>query len=167
MTVTNLRDFFVHNVEDIYYAEKQLLDALQQFEDQTEDEDIAQEFSDHREETEEHIERLEKVFEKLDKEPEKEECEAIEGLLEEHKGFADKDPDQRLLDLHNLVAAQKVEHYEIASYGNLALLADRLDMDEAGDLLHKNLEDEEEALDTLSSFVDDYDYEEIVEASAD
>lgn len=167
MTVSNLREFFVHNLEDVYYAENELLDALSDLADQTKDEEIAQEFRDHRKETKGHIENLEKVFEKLDMEPEKEECEAIEGLLKEHQGFVDEDPDQKLLDLHNLIAAQKTEHYEIASYGNLALLADRLDMDEAGDLLHENLEEEEDALDSLSTLVEEYDYEELTEATAD
>jgi ferritin-like metal-binding protein YciE len=97
-----------------------------------------------------------------------EECEGIEGLVEEHEGFVEEeDPSQEVLDLHNLVAAQKTEHYEIAAYGNLALIADRLGMDEAGDLLHENLEEEQETLEELSSFVDDYDYGRVTEQPAD
>jgi len=89
------------------------------------------------------------------------------GLLNEHKDFVDEDPAQEVLDLHNLVAAQKTEHYEIAAYGNMALLADRLGMEEAGDILHETLEEEQEALDKLSSHVDDFDYGRVIESAAD
>jgi ferritin-like metal-binding protein YciE len=168
MTVSNLRELFVHDLEDIYYAETELLDALETMADQTDEEEIASAFREHREETQGHIERLEQVFEMLDMEPDVEECEGIEGLIEEHETFvAEEDPEQSLLDLHNLVAAQKTEHYEIAAYGNLALVADRLGMDEAGDLLHENLEEEQEALDELSTFVDEFDFGMTIEQSAD
>jgi ferritin-like metal-binding protein YciE len=168
MPVTNLRELFVHDLEDIYYAEQELLDALQTLEDQTERDEFAEAFAEHRTETRGHIDRLDEVFGMLDREPDAEECEGIEGLIREHETFVDEEsPDQELLDLHNLIAGQKTEHYEIAAYGNLALLADRLGMDEAGDLLHENLEEEQAALDKLSGFVDDYDYSEVTEAAAD
>lgn len=164
MPVSNLRELFIHDLEDIYYAENELLDALSQLADQTKDEDIAQAFRDHREETERHVQRLDRVFEMLDRDPEREECEGIEGLLEEHETFAEEGPDQQVLDLHNLVAGQKTEHYEIAAYGNLALIADRLGMDEAGDILHENLEEEEAALDKLSSLTDRFDYDVVLQS---
>ena len=168
MTVSNLREMFVHDLEDIYYAENELLDALADLADQTDDDQIAEVFREHREETQGHIDRLEQVFEMLDMEPESEECEGIEGLITEHEDFVDEDPDQEVLNLHNLVAAQKTEHYEIAAYGNLALIADRLGMDDAGDLLHENLEEEEAALDKLSTRVDEFDFEQVLDsASAD
>ncbi len=166
MTVTSLHDLFVHNLEDMYYAENELLDALEELADQSETEEIAQAFHDHREETEGHIERLDQVFEMLEKEPEKEECEGIEGLIKEHEDFLSEDPSEKVLDVHNLIAAQKTEHYEIAAYGNLALIADRLGMDEAGDLLHENLEEEQDALEKLASLTDEFDYERVIESSA-
>ncbi|WP_123620915.1 ferritin-like domain-containing protein [Halorubrum sp. CSM-61] len=168
MTVSNLRDLFVHGLEDIYYAEGELLDALQTLEDQTEESEIAQAFAEHREETQGQIERLDKVFETLDMVPDTEECDGIEGLIKEHETFVEEeDPSGDVLTLHNLIAGQKTEHYEIAAYGNLALLAERLGMDDVGDLLHENLEEEKEALDKLSGFVDDYDYEKVTETAAD
>ena len=166
MTVNSLRELFVHDLEDMYYAENELLDALEELADQTENEEIAQAFREHREETQGHIERLDQVFEMLGQEPEKEKCEGIEGLLTEHEEFVDEAPDQTVLDVHNLVAAQKTEHYEIASYGNLALIADRLGMDDAGDLLHENLEEEQDALDKLASLTDNFDYESMIESTA-
>lgn len=166
MTASNLRELFVHDLEDIYFVENELLDALDDLAEQTENEQIADAFREHREETQGHIDRVEQVFEMLDREPEREECEGIEGLITEHEDFVEGDPDQRVLDLHNVVAGQKTEHYEIAAYGNLALIADRLGMDEAGDLLHENLEEEEEALDKLSSLTEDFDYEQFSEAAS-
>ena len=166
MTVNNLRELFVHDLEDMYYAENELLDALEELADQTENEEIAQAFREHREETQGHIERLDQVFEMLGQKPEKEKCEGIEGLLTEHEEFVDEAPDQTVLGVHNLVAAQKTEHYEIASYGNLALIADRLGMDDAGDLLHENLEEEQDALDKLASLTDNFDYESMIESTA-
>lgn len=166
MAMNDLHDLFVHDLEDIYYAENELLDALEELSEQTDNEEIAQAFSEHREETEGHVERLDQVFEMLDMEPEKEECEGIEGLLNEHEDFLSHDPDETVLDVHNLVAAQKTEHYEIAAYGNLALVADRLGMEEAGDLLHENLEEEQEALDKLASLAEDFDYEQMSESAA-
>jgi len=168
MSVSNLRELFVHDLEDIYYAEQELLDALQTLEEQTDQSEIADAFAEHREETQGHIDRLDEVFQELDMEPETEECDGIEGLLKEHETFVEEeDPSQEVLTLHNLIAGQKTEHYEIAAYGNLALLAERLEMDEVGDLLHENLEEEKAALEKLSGFVDDYDYEQVMETAAD
>lgn len=166
MTMSNLRELFVHDLEDMYYAENELLDALETLADQTENEEIASAFREHREETQGHIDRLEDVFDMLEEDPEEETCEGIDGLIEEHTEFVEKDPDQAVLDLHNLIAAQKTEHYEIAAYGNLALIADRIGMEEAGDLLHENLEEEKEALEKLATHTDEFEFESVREAPA-
>ena len=163
MTVNTLEELFEHELEDIYFAENKLLDVLDELAEQTEDEEIAQAFRDHREETEGHIDRVEQVFDMIGEPPEEEECKGIEGLVAEHDDFMEEDPDQAVADVFNLVAGQKTEHYEIAAYGNLAVLADRLGMDEAGDILHENLEEEEEALSTLASLTEDYDYEQLMD----
>jgi ferritin-like metal-binding protein YciE len=168
MGVSNLNDLFVHDLEDIYYAENELLDALDTLANQTDNEEAVDAFQEHRSETEGHIGRLDDVFEMLDKEPELEECEGIEGLIKEHETFVDEeDPERRVLDLHNLVAAQKTEQYEIVAYENLALVAERLGMDEASELLRENLQEEKDALDTLSSLVEEFDYGTVMEQSAD
>lgn len=164
MTASNLQDLFVHDLRDIYYAEERLLEVLDELADQTENEAIADAFRQHRAETLGHIDRLEQVFEHLDETPATEECEGIEGLITEHEEFVGTEPDQQVLDLHNLIAGQKTEHYEIAAYGNLALLADRLGMDEVGDILHETLEEEKQALDKLAKLTDDYDYDGITES---
>lgn len=167
MSLTSIKDLFIHDLEDMYYAENQLLEALDDLSSQTEDADIARAFEEHREETQGHLDRLEEVFDLLDMEPEREECEGIEGLIEEHEDFVEMEPEQAVLDLHNLVAGQKTEHYEIAAYGNMALIADRLGLEEGGDLLHENLEEEKEALNKLSSLTEEFDYEAIAEPPAE
>ena len=167
MSVSSLRDLFVHDLEDVYYAENELLDVLSELAEQTEDEEIAQAFRDHREETEGHVDRLDQVFEKLGQEPEHEECEGIEGLITEHEKFLEMDSDQDVLDLHNLVAAQKTEHYEIAAYGNLAVIADRLGEDEIGDILHETLEEEKTALDKVATLTEEFDVQRVTGAASD
>lgn len=161
--MNTLNELFEHELEDIYYAEHELLDVLEELAEQTDDEEISQAFRDHREETQQHVERVEQVFDMIGEPPEEEECEGIQGLVREHDQFLDQDPDQKMLDVFNLTAAQKTEHYEIAAYGNLALIADRLGMDEAGDILHENLEEEEATLEKLKDLTDNYDYEQLKE----
>lgn len=163
MSVSNLREMFVHDLEDLYYAETELLDALSDFADRTRDEEIAEAFREHRAETHTHIDRLDEVFEMLGREPDTEECEGIDGIIAEHEGFVRLNPDQDLLDLHVLMAAQKAEHYEIAAYGNMALVADRLGMDEAADLLGTTLEDEQATLEDFSRYVDAYEFERVID----
>jgi len=166
MTVATLREMFLHDLEDIHYAENELLDALSELADQTDDQEIADSFREHREETKGHIERLDQVFEMLGEQPEREECEGIEGLITEQEEFLDMDPDQQLLDLHNLVAAQKTEHYEIAAYGNMAVIADRLGESDAADLLHQNLEEEKAALEKLAGLTEEFGYDAVRESTA-
>ncbi|WP_255170716.1 ferritin-like domain-containing protein [Natrononativus amylolyticus] len=161
MSTDTIQDLFEHGLEDIYHAEHELLDALETLEEHTEREEIAQAFADHREETQGHIDRLEEVFDLFGEPPEKEECEGIKGLIEEYEGFLDSDPDQDVLDYHNMAAAEKTEHYEIAAYGNLIPLADQLGLDEAADLLEENLREEQDALDELKERTEAFDIESI------
>ena len=161
MTMDSTEDLFEHQLEDIYYAEDELLDVLDELADQTEHDEIQTAFEDHREQTETHIERLEEVFDIIGEPPEQEECEAIQGLVEEHESFLDEDPEQGILNVHNVNAAEKTEHYEIAAYGNLAFMADELGYDEAADLLGQNLEEEQETLEELKELTEEYDYEQL------
>lgn len=163
MTVRSLEELFEHDLEDIYFAEQELVTVLGQLAEQTENEDAVRAFEEHREQTRGHIERLEEVFEMISEPPEEEECEGIKGLVKEHEDFLEQDPEQPILDIHNVTAAEKTEHYEIAAYGNLALLADRIGMDDAGDLLHENLMEEEETLEKLKELTENYDYDQFDE----
>ncbi|WP_049804856.1 DUF892 family protein [Natrinema pellirubrum] len=156
MSMETIHDLFEHGLEDIYHAEHQLLDALEELESNTDRDEIAQAFADHREETRGQIDRLEEVFDSFGEPPEKEECEGVEGLLEEYEEFTAMEPDQEVMDYHNMAAAEKTEHYEIAAYGNLIPLADQLGMDEAADLLEQNLREEQEALEELKELTEEF-----------
>jgi len=161
MSIETTQELFEHNLEDIYHAEHQLLDALDVLEEHTGRDEVAQAFSEHREETQGHIDRLEEVFEMFGEPPEKEECEGIEGLIEEYEEFTSMDPSQDVMDYHNMAAAEKTEHYEIAAYGNLIPLADHLGMDEAADLLEENLREEQDALDELKELTETFEMDAI------
>lgn len=160
--MNTLEELFEHELEDIYNAEHELLDVLDQLAEQTENEEISQAFRDHRMQTERQIERVEEVFDMIGEPPEEEECEGIKGLVEEHDSFMQMDPSQEIVDIHNMTAAEKTEHYEIAAYGNLAKLANQLGMSDAGDLLHENLVEEQETLDKLKDLSDQFDYEKMM-----
>lgn len=156
MSMDTLQQLFEHDLEDVYDAEHELLDALDDLAEETENEQLREAFTEHRQETERHVERLEDVFEQVGIEAEREECEGIRGLIEEHESFVDEeDPDQQILDLHNKMAGEKTEHYEISAYGNLTFLADRLGMDEIADTLDETLEEEKAALETLKESSED------------
>jgi ferritin-like metal-binding protein YciE len=159
MSMQSPQELFEHELEDIYYAENELLSVLSDLEEQTETEAVAEAFREHRDETETHVDRLEEVFDMIDKPPEETECEGINGLVEEHEDFLEEDPTQEILDLYNIGAAEKTEHYEISAYGNLAHLADQLNMDEAAELLGETLDEEKETLETLKELTEDYEYE--------
>ncbi|SER29527.1 DUF892 family protein [Natrinema salaciae] len=161
MSLDTIQDLFEHGLEDIYHAEHQLLDALEELERNTERDEISQAFSDHREETQGQIDWLEAVFDEFGEPPEKEECEGIEGLLEEYEEFASMEPSQAVMDYHNMAAAEKTEHYEIAAYGNLIPLADQLGMDKAADLLEENLREEQEALEELIELTEEFEMDAI------
>jgi ferritin-like metal-binding protein YciE len=156
MAIDSFEALFEHELEDVYDAEHELLEALEEMAGQTENEELRNAFEEHRQETEEHVTRLEEAFDIMGIDAEREECEGIEGLIEEHETFmTEEDPDQAVADIHSKMAAEKTEHYEIAAYGNLAFLAERLGMDEVVDLLGQNLEEEREALETLKDLSED------------
>lgn len=158
---STLNRLFVQELGDVYFAERELVGALEEFEDLVQNQELAESIRDHRETTERHIERLERVFEIIGQSPEEETCEGMDGILEEHREFRANDPGEATLELFTLIAIHKTEHYEIATYGNLTLLANRLGMNDAAQLLHDNLEEEEWFLNDLKRLTDGYDFEKI------
>jgi ferritin-like metal-binding protein YciE len=156
MAIDSFEALFEHELEDVYDAEHALLDALDEMASQAENEQLREAFEHHREETQEHVRRLEEAFDTVGIEAEREECEGIEGLIEEHETFmAEQDPEPTIADVHSKLSAEKTEHYEIAAYGNLAFLAERLGMDEVADLLGETLEEEKQALEKLKDLSED------------
>jgi ferritin-like metal-binding protein YciE len=145
-----LEDLFKHLLQDMYYAENKIAKTLPEMAEKATSDDLAGGFKTHLEETRDQIEKLKKVFEILGYQTEKEKCEAIEGLLEEGEGLIEEAAEGSTRDAALIAAAQKVEHYEIASYGTLCALAGQLGFAEAGRILHEILKQEKDTDQTLS-----------------
>lgn len=152
-----LRDFFVESLKDIYYAEKHLVKALGTLQKASTNEDLRSAFEDHQSVTENHVTRLEKAFELLGMKPTAKKCEAIEGITKEAKSIIDEtETDTITRDAALIMAAQKAEHYEIATYGTLVQLANTLKLDEISSLLNQTLQEEKEADETLTGIAESH-----------
>lgn len=150
-----LEKFFISQLQDIYYAEQQLAKFLPEIAKACTTEELEDAFNVHLKQTERHVKRLEKVFNIIGKEPEGKKCEAMDGLLKEAKGIiAETKKGSMTRDAALIIAAQKVEHYEIASYGGLVQLAVTMDLRRAADLLDKTLNDEEQADELLTNIAE-------------
>jgi ferritin-like metal-binding protein YciE len=147
--MTTLDELFDHELKDLYYAEHQLVDALQTLADESSDSEIKKAFQAHRKETQGHIKRLDQVFKSLGEKPKGETCPGIDGLLKEKKAFAREKPSDEILDFFNLGAAQKTERYEITAYEALIEMADALGRSAIVTQLEANLQEEEAALQKL------------------
>ncbi|WP_423747205.1 DUF892 family protein (plasmid) [Haladaptatus sp. SPP-AMP-3] len=156
MTTDSTEKLLVEGLQELYYTEQQLVDALETLADQTDEESAKNAFSEHRGETQEHVERLEEVFEQIDEEPQDRNDRVVDALIEEHEEFASEN-DGEVLDRYNIAAGQKTEHYEIAAYGNVTSLAQKLGHDEASDMLAETLREEQSALDELSQVGEQFD----------
>ncbi|SDL44419.1 MULTISPECIES: ferritin-like domain-containing protein [Chryseobacterium] len=150
-----LHKFFVDALKDIYYAEEAIVSALGKMQEAATTEELKDAFEDHQLQTKKHISRLEKVFKSIDEKPEKKKCDAIEGIIKEGEEVIKSTQEGSMTrDAALIIAAQKVEHYEIATYGGLVQLAITMGHDKAADLLEKTLQEEEDT---------DYDLTEIAE----
>lgn len=146
----DLRALFEDELKDIYWAEKALTKALPKMAKNATAEELVTAINNHLEETRVHVQRLEQVFELLGKKAQAKKCDAMEGLIEEGKGIMEETAEGPVRDAGIISAGQKVEHYEIASYGTLAAFATLLGEDEAAALLHETLEEEKAADATLT-----------------
>lgn len=145
MKSSPLHKFFVSALKDIYYAENAILEALEKMQEAATSEDLKDAFEDHHLQTQKHVKRLEKVFKLIDETPEKKECKAIKGIIEEgEEVIKSTEEGSSTRDAALIIAAQKVEHYEIATYGGLAQLAITMGHDKAADLLERTLQEEED-----------------------
>jgi ferritin-like metal-binding protein YciE len=144
--IKNMDDLFVHTLRDIYYAEKQIVGALPDMIQKSQDPQLKQGFQTHLRETENHVKRLEKVFQMHGKQPQEVDCPAIDGILDEANDVAGEVEDKDVLDAALIAAAQAVEHYEITRYGTLIAWAQQLGRSDCATVLQQNL-DEEKATD--------------------
>ena len=144
MALENLRDLFLEELKDIYDAEHRITKALPKMARDATSEELSTAFEDHLEQTQEHVVRLERVFRIVGESPAKKTCKAAVGLLQEGEELMNEDAPDSVKDAALIAAAQKVEHYEMATYGCLRDWAQLLGHGEAAELFQETLDEEGE-----------------------
>ena len=152
---SQLQKFFEDSLKDIYWAEKSLTKALPKMQEAATTEELKDAIEEHLAQTETQVKRLEQVFELIGKKAEAKKCEAMAGLIKEGESIIEETEDGSMTrDVGIIMAAQKVEHYEIATYGGLAQIATTMGLDEAADLLNETLEEEKDADELLTEIAE-------------
>lgn len=141
----NLKSLYIDCLKDIYWAENALLKKLPTIAENATTKSLVKAINDHTKETEEHIERLKKAFELIGEKAEGEKCEAMAGLLKEGEDIMKSTAPGAVRDAGIIAASQKIEHYEIATYGTICAFAKSLGQDEAAKILHESLKEEKAA----------------------
>ncbi len=150
MPIKTAHDLFIDQLRDLYHAEKQLVRALPRMAKAASSDQLKQAFQSHLEETKGQVERLEQVFEELSARTRGKRREAMEGLIEEAKEIMEEVEAPEVRDAGLIVAAQKVEHYEIASYGSAHAFAEGMGQDRVAQLLAETLEEEKKTDEKLN-----------------
>jgi len=152
---TQLEKFFTDSLKDIYWAEKHLTKALPKMQKAATTEELQSAIEEHIAQTEEHITRLEQVFELMGQKPQAKKCDAMEGLVKEGESVIEETQEGSMTrDVGIIVAAQKVEHYEIATYGSLVQLATTMGLDEAAQILQTTLDEEKQTDENLTAIAE-------------
>ena len=146
----DLNELFLEELADIYDAEKQLLKALPKMVEAANSQELQSAFEDHLEQTQQHVQRVEEVFRMFDAKAKGKKCEAMAGLIEEAEDVMKEEATESVMDAALIAAAQKVEHYEIATYGCLRTWAELLGKDDALDLLEETLNEEKDVDESLT-----------------
>jgi ferritin-like metal-binding protein YciE len=155
-TDTMLEEFFTNELKDIYWAEKHLVKTLPKMKKAATSPELQQAFTNHLEETKEHAVRLEKVFEMLGKKPQAKKCDAMEGITKEGESIIeDTEAGTATRDVGLILAGQKVEHYEISTYGGLAQLARTIGKDDVAKILETTLSEEKKADELLTTIAEE------------
>lgn len=145
MPNSKFHELFVDQLKDIYWAEKNLVKALGKMAKAATSEELSDAIVHHQEQTKEQVSRLEQVFESIGQAPKAKKCPAMEGLIAEgQEVIEDTEEDSAVRDAGIIICSQKIEHYEIASYGSLRTLAGKMGHDEAVQLLQQTLDEEKE-----------------------
>jgi len=152
---SQLEQFFHEALKDLYWAEKNLVTALPKMEEAATSEELKKAIGEHLTQTEEHVNRLDQVFKLFGWNPQAKKCDAMQGLIEESESIVEETEDGTMTrDAAIIMAAQKIEHYEIATYGGLVQLAMTMGNDEAANILNITLEEEKEADQGLSAIAE-------------
>ncbi len=150
-----LKKFFIEELQDIYWAEKHLVKELPKMQKAATSEELADAFGDHQAATEEHVSRLEEVFRMMGETAKAKKCEAMDGLVKEAQQIIeDTEEESATRDVALIMAAQKVEHYEIATYGSLVQLAKTIGMNNIAEVLAETLMEEKETDELLTSIAE-------------
>jgi ferritin-like metal-binding protein YciE len=144
--LNSLDDLLLHEVQDMYHAEKQLVKTLPDVAEKAHSPELKSAIEEHLQQTKVHVNRLERIFEMLGQEPKTTKCKAMKGILDEGDDTISERGSSETLDAAIIMSAQKVEHYEIAAYGSLATWADMLGRQDIKQLFGQTL-DEEKATD--------------------
>jgi ferritin-like metal-binding protein YciE len=142
MQIESLQELLVEEMRDIYNAENQLLKAMPKMAKKASSPQLKKAFETHMRETEGQVQRLQKIFDKLGKRPTGKKCAAMEGLIEEGKEMMGEDMEEDTMDAALIAIAQKIEHYEIASYGTVRTWAQHLGDEQTARLLQQTLDEE-------------------------
>jgi len=148
--INSLEDLLLRELKDLYHAEKQLVKALPKVIKRASSPQLRNAIEEHLRETEGHVNRLEQIFESLGQPAKAVKCEGMEGILEEANEMMREEGNPEALDAAIISAAQKVEHYEIASYGTVAEWASQLNRQDIKELLNETLEEEKQADEKLT-----------------
>lgn len=154
MKLDTLEKLYVDELRDIYNAENQLLKALPKMAKGASSQDLKNAFETHLRQTESHVERLEQIFSELDESPKGKTCRAMKGLIEEGSEILKEEGEESVLDAGIIVAAQKVEHYEMAAYGSARTFARLLGQEKAAELLQATLDEESETNESLNQLAE-------------
>jgi ferritin-like metal-binding protein YciE len=152
--IKTMDDLFLHQLRDIYYAEKQITKALPEMIKNASDQQLKQGFQTHLRETENHVKRLDQVFELLGKKASGVDCPAIDGIVEEAEEVTGEVENKNVLDAALIAAAQAVEHYEMTRYGTLIAWAKQLGHANVVSLLNQTLEEEKATDQKLTKIAD-------------
>jgi ferritin-like metal-binding protein YciE len=154
MKLNTLEQLYISELRDLYSAENQLLKALPKMAKGASSPELKDAFEKHLEQTKGHVERLEQIFQQLDESPRGKTCHGMKGLIEEGSEILKEDGEDSVLDAGIIVAAQKVEHYEIAGYGSVRTFANLLNQDEAARVLQSTLDEESETNEILNGLAE-------------
>ncbi len=159
MSLDKLADVFVDELKDVLSAERQLLKALPKMIKKATSTGLKKALESHLAETEEQVTRLEGAFEETGKAPRAKTCEAMKGLIAEAEGMMNEEAPEAVMDAIIIAVAQKIEHYEIATYGTLCVWATNLGYTNALQLLKKTINEEENADKKLSQLAESINFE--------
>ena len=155
MKLDTLKTLYIDELRDIYNAENQLLKALPKMAKAASSEELKDAFEKHLEQTKGHVQRLEEVFQDIGETPKGKTCKAMKGLIEEGSEILKEEGEESVIDAAIIVAAQKVEHYEIAGYGSVRTFAQLLGKDRSAELLQATLDEESEANELLNNLAEE------------